>query len=109
MAKPAAKKSPAKKVSAKKAAPAKKAAAKKSPAKKPAAKKSPAKKIAKKSAGKKEKKEKVPRAPSAYNIFMKSEIAKVKKADPKLDHKLAFTKAAGGWATSKANPKNGKK
>lgn len=40
------------------------------------------------------KKEKVPRAPSAYNLFMKTELAKVKKADPKLDHKEAFTKAA---------------
>jgi len=64
-------------------------------------KKSPAKTIAKKS-----KEEKAPRAPSAYNLFMKSEIAKVKKADPKLDHKEAFKQAASGWATSKDNPKN---
>ena len=55
--------------------PAKKSAAKKAPAKKAAAKKAPAKK----SAGKIEKKEKVKRAPSAYNLFMKSELAKVKK------------------------------
>ena len=53
-----------------------------------------------------EKKEKVKRAPSAYNIFMKSELAKVKKASPNMDHKEAFAKAASGWATSKANPKN---
>jgi hypothetical protein len=60
--------------------PAKKSAAKKAPAKKTIAKKAPAKK----SAGKKEeKKEKVKRAPSAYNLFMKSELAKVKKVcDP---------------------------
>ena len=70
---PAKKKSPAKKAPTKKAAPAKKTIAKKSPAKKAPAKKS----AAKKSAGKKE--EKVKRAPSAYNLFMKSELAKVKK------------------------------
>ena len=59
--------------------PAKKSAAKKAPAKKTIAKKAPAKK----SAGKAEKKEKVKRAPSAYNLFMKSELAKVKKVcDP---------------------------
>jgi len=67
-----------------------------------------AKKSAKKSPAKKEKKEKVPRAPSAYNLFMKSELAKVKKADPSLDHKAAFTAAAGNWASSKSNPKNKK-
>lgn len=53
-----------------------------------------------------EKKEKAPREPSAYNIFMKAEIAKVKKAKPDLEHKLAFKEAASGWATSKQNPKN---
>ena len=57
---------------------------------------------------KKAKEEKAPRAPSAYNIFMKSEIAKVKKANPNLEHKEAFKKAAEGWATSKDNPKNKK-
>ena len=92
---PAKKKSPAKKAPAKKAAPAKKTIAKKSPAKKAPAKKS----AAKKSAGKKE--EKVKRAPSAYNLFMKSELAKVKKANPKLDHKGAFTIAAQNWSKQK--------
>ena len=53
-------------------------------------------------------KEKAPRAPSAYNLFMKSELAKVKKANPKLDHKEAFTKAAANWSSSKDNPKNKK-
>ena len=51
-------------------------------------------------------KEKAPRAPSAYNVFMKAEIAKVKAADPKLEHKEAFKQAAANWATSKSNPKN---
>ena len=42
----------------------------------------------------KEKKEKAPRAPSPYNKFMKDEIARVKKAQPGLDHKEAFKAAA---------------
>jgi hypothetical protein len=49
---------------------------------------------------------KVKRAPSLYNLFMKTELAKVKKADPTLDHKAAFTKAAGNWGSSSQNPKN---
>ena len=76
---------------------------KKKAAKKPKAKAE--KKSGKKSA-KKDKKDKVPRAPSAYNLFMKDELVKVKKATPSIDHKAAFTKAAGNWATSKSNPKN---
>lgn len=51
---------------------------------------------------------KTKRAPSAYNVFMKSEIAKVKKANPSLDHKEAFKSAAGNWKTSKENPANKK-
>lgn len=58
---------------------------------------------------KKEKKDKVPRAPSAYNLFMKTELAKVKKEHPSLDHKEAFTKAANNWKSSSQNPKNKKK
>ena len=45
------------------------------------------------------------RAPSAYNKFMKDEIAKVKKANPELGHKEAFKIAAANWKTSKENPK----
>ena len=37
-----------------------------------------------------------------------AQVAKVKKANPKMDHKAAFTAAAGGWAKSKENPKNKK-
>ena len=59
----------------------------------------PAKKSAKKSP--KEKKEKAPRAPSAYNLFMKSEIAKVKSSKPSLSHKEAFSIAAANWSKSK--------
>ena len=52
---------------------------------------------------------KAKRAPSAYNVFMKSEIAKVKKANASLDHKEAFKVAAGNWKTSSDNPINKKK
>ena len=48
------------------------------------------------------------RPPSAYNLFMKSELAKVKKAQPTLDHKQAFTAAANNWKNSKENPANKK-
>ena len=59
-----------------------------------------------KAASKKEAKEpKAARAPSAYNEFMKDEIAKVKKANPELGHKEAFKIAAANWKTSKDNPK----
>lgn len=51
---------------------------------------------------------KAKRAPSAYNTFMKNEIAKVKKANASLDHKEAFKVAAGNWKTSKENPANKK-
>jgi len=66
------------------------------------AKKSPAKKAEKKSPAKKpEKKEKAKREPSAYNLFMKSELAKVKKANPKMEHKEAFSTAAANWSKQK--------
>ena len=48
---------------------------------------------------------KAKRAPSAYNVFMKTEIAKVKKANPGFDHKEAFKAAAGNWKGSAANKK----
>ena len=44
---------------------------------------------------------KTKRQPSAYNNFMKVEIAKVKAADSELNHKDAFKKAAGNWKTAK--------
>ncbi|KAJ3073596.1 hypothetical protein HDU98_001191 [Podochytrium sp. JEL0797] len=65
----------------------------------------------KKSAEKKEKAEKgekVPRKPSAYNLFMKTELPKVKVADPTLTHKDAFKVAAGNWKTAAENPANKK-
>merc|ERR1711934_412954 len=86
-----AKKSPAKKP-AKKASGPKKTAKKKTPAKKSAKKSG-----AKKSPGKKDKKDKVKRAPSAYNLFVKAELAKLKKSHPKSDHKERFAMAAANW------------
>jgi hypothetical protein len=72
---------------------------KKPAAKKPAAKKAVSKKpVAKKPASKKDK---VPRAPSAYNVFMKAELTNLKKANPKMEHKEAFTQAAKNWSANK--------
>ncbi|KAI9271021.1 hypothetical protein EDC94DRAFT_596863 [Helicostylum pulchrum] len=45
---------------------------------------------------------------SAYNTFIKTEIAKVKKANPEMAHKDVFKKAASNWATAVENPKNKK-
>ena len=49
----------------------------------------------------------VPRALSAYNVFMKAEVAKVKAANPDLLHRDAFKQAAEGWQASPMNPQNG--
>ena len=49
--------------------------------------------------------EKKVRKPTAYNIFMKSEIQRVKDAHPELDQKQRFTTAANNWKTSAENPK----
>ncbi|KAI9005373.1 hypothetical protein HDU85_001458 [Gaertneriomyces sp. JEL0708] len=48
------------------------------------------------------------RGASPYNLFMKSELAKVKAEKPDLSHKEAFKEAASRWATAKENPKNQK-
>ncbi|KAJ3055022.1 hypothetical protein BCR33DRAFT_711422 [Rhizoclosmatium globosum] len=55
-----------------------------------------------------DKKEKAPRAPSPYNIFMKTELPKVKAADPSLSHKEAFKVAASNWKNAAENPNNKK-
>jgi len=48
----------------------------------------------------------VKRAPSAYNKYMKKELARLKKAHPRMTHQARFKKAAKGWKRSK---KGGKK
>lgn len=45
------------------------------------------------------------RPPSAYNIFMKEELPKVKAQNPELSHKDAFKKVAESWKTHPSNPK----
>lgn len=55
---------------------------------------------------KKEKKEKVPRKPSAYNNFMKKQLAKEKKDNPEATHKECWKKATAAWNESPENTKN---
>ncbi len=43
---------------------------------------------------------KVKRAPSAYNQYMKKELAKLRKKHPKTDHKVLFKRAAKSWKRS---------
>ena len=48
-----------------------------------------------------------PRALSAYNVFMKGEVARVKLEHPSLPHREAFKMAAERWQASPMNPQNG--
>ena len=48
--------------------------------------------------------------PSAFNLYMKEELKKLKKEMPKLDHNGAFKMAAQNWKNVKHSfkvPKNG--
>ena len=45
-----------------------------------------------------------PRQPSQYNLFMKTEVARIKQVQPELSHKEAFKEAARNWGVSDANP-----
>ena len=49
----------------------------------------------------------VKRAPSAYNKYMKKELARLKKAHPRMNHQARFKKAAKSWKSAKK--KGGKK
>ena len=44
---------------------------------------------------------KAKRAPSAYNKYMKKELARLKKAHPRMTHQARFKKAAASWKRSK--------
>ncbi len=44
---------------------------------------------------------------SAYNLYMKSALADVKKKNPTLSHKDAFKEAAKQWKNHPDNPKRG--
>ena len=43
---------------------------------------------------------KVKRAPSAYNKYMKKQLAALKKKHPKTDHTVLFKRAAKSWKRS---------
>ena len=43
---------------------------------------------------------KVKRAPSAYNNYMKKQLAILKKKHPKTDHTVLFKRAAKSWKRS---------
>ena len=45
--------------------------------------------------------EKSTRPPTAYQIFMKEEIARLKVSHPKLEHKARFSMAAQNWSKQK--------
>merc|ERR1719409_1348800 len=45
-----------------------------------------------------------PRQPSQYNLFMKTEVARIKQVQPDLSHKEAFKEAARNWGVSDQNP-----
>ncbi|ORY96562.1 hypothetical protein BCR43DRAFT_524632 [Syncephalastrum racemosum] len=49
---------------------------------------------------------KSPRKMTAYNLYMKTQVPKVKTENPELSHKEAFKLAASSWSTSPDNPKN---
>lgn len=51
----------------------------------------------KSSMGTKEKKPKVPRKPSEFNLFMKTKITEMKEKHPNVSHSEAFKMAAGEW------------
>lgn len=51
----------------------------------------------KSSLGTKEKKPKKPRVPSAFNIYMKEAIPRVKSDNPGISHSDAFKQAASEW------------
>lgn len=52
------------------------------------------------------KRERKPREPSSYNVFIRDEIPKLKRSDPSLNHRDAFKLAARNWATSPLNARS---
>lgn len=58
-------------------------------------------KRSRKASAKRSKRSRKSRKPSAYNMFMQSEIPKVKRQNPNLSHTDAFTHAAKNWGLSK--------
>ena len=56
---------------------------------------------------KKKKEKRAPRAPTAFNLFMKKAVAEVKAETPGMNPKEIFAKCAAKWKTSPENPKSG--
>jgi hypothetical protein len=49
--------------------------------------------------------EKAVHSPSAYNLFFKAKLAKIKAAEPTIEHKMAFGQAVAGWKVASAEEK----
>ncbi|KAJ3126535.1 hypothetical protein HK098_007435 [Nowakowskiella sp. JEL0407] len=45
---------------------------------------------------------------TAYNVFLASELKRVKEANPTMTHKEAFKQAASNWKVAPENPKANK-
>ncbi|TFK26797.1 hypothetical protein FA15DRAFT_587650, partial [Coprinopsis marcescibilis] len=43
---------------------------------------------------------------TAFNLFMKTEMARLKEEEPELTHKERFKLATENWKDSSKNPKN---
>jgi hypothetical protein len=52
------------------------------------------------------KRERKPREPSPYNVFIREEIPRLKEEHPELNHKEAFKAAAKNWAHSPINTRS---
>ena len=59
------------------------------------------KEATKKFGGAKVMKEKKTRAPNAYNLYMKEQVAELKKRDPTLSNQNAFKMGAAAWTKQK--------
>merc|ERR1711907_369106 len=60
----------------------------------------------KKTKGKKNKTDKEKKPPTAFNMYIKETLAKLKEKHSELPHKQLFSMAAASWADSDQNPKN---
>ena len=56
---------------------------------------------------KKKKEKRAPRAPTAFNLFMKKAVAEVKLQKPGMNPKEVFAECASKWKDAPENPKAG--
>ena len=56
---------------------------------------------------KRKKEKRAPRAPTAFNMFMKKAVAEAKVANPTLNPKQIFAQCASKWKDAPENPKAG--